>query len=102
MEQKHNNEPKPIETTSAAIAANPMLAVRAVYSVEVDKGSWDDFTWWVHGIYDCPFKADEAKRKLLAKIEEDKSSKEWIVQHEAKQINEVNVKEYKLNEIASR
>ena len=77
-------------------------AGRAVYSVEVDKGSWDDFAWWVHGIYDCPFKADESKRKLLAKIEEDKNSKEWIVQHEAKQINEVNVKEYKLNEIASR
>ena len=26
MEQKHNNEPQPIETTSAAIAANPVLA----------------------------------------------------------------------------
>ena len=25
MELKHNNEPQPIETTSAAIAANPML-----------------------------------------------------------------------------
>jgi hypothetical protein len=26
MEQKNNNEPKPIDTTSAAIAANPVLA----------------------------------------------------------------------------
>jgi hypothetical protein len=27
MEQKHNNKPQPIETTSAAIAANPVLLV---------------------------------------------------------------------------
>jgi len=34
MEQQHNNEPQPIETTSVAIAANPLLAVRCIHSHE--------------------------------------------------------------------
>lgn len=102
LEPQSNNGIRTIDTASAKLLPNPMSAVRAVYLVQVDKGSWDDFAWWVHGVYDCPFKADEAKRKLLAKIEEDKNSKEWLVQHEAKQINEVNVREYKMNEVASR
>ncbi len=34
MEQKNNNEPQPIDTTSAAIAANPLLAVRCIRSHE--------------------------------------------------------------------
>ena len=34
MEQKHNNEQKSIETTSAAIAANPVLAAVLTYVKE--------------------------------------------------------------------
>ena len=97
-----NRNSKVENGTSASLVQNGVLCAGRVYVIEVDKGAWDDWSWWIHGIYDCPIKADEAKRKLLAKIEADKLDKRWVVAHHAKSINEVQVKEYKLNEVASR
>ena len=82
--------------------SEPMLPVRMVYVIQIDKGSQDDFSWWIHGIYDSPFKADEEKRKVLIKIDESLKSENCCTSHQAKNINEVTIKEYKLNEIASR
>ena len=75
---------------------------KVVYVIEVYKGAWDDWTWWVHGIYDDPFKADEAKRLLLANIEEDKQSEDFSTSYHAKKINDVKVIEYKLNKVHNR
>lgn len=70
-----------------------------IYIVEVDRGSWDDWTWGIAGVYDCPIKADEAKRLLLARYEEDKRSKDWHTSHLAKGVNEVRVTEWKANDV---
>jgi hypothetical protein len=87
---------------SASVEANPMLCAGRVYVIEVDKGAWDSWSWWIHGIYDSQIKADEAKKTLLSKIEKDKKSKDWLTSHDAKQINEVRITEYKLNDVVSR
>ena len=76
--------------------------MKYIYVIEVDKGSWDDYCWWIHGIFDCPFKADEAKRLFLAKINKDLDDEDYEVREFANSINTVNVKEYPLNAIIKR
>lgn len=68
-----------------------------VYVLWVSKGSWDDYDHNFAGIYDCPFKAEEAKQKLKAKYEKDKSSSRFDKRRIAQNINEILVKEVELN-----
>ena len=73
-----------------------------IYIVEYDKGTWDDWEWDIHSIWDCPVKADEAKRLFLAKIEEMKASENSLWRRFGNRINQVSVTEYELNSVNKR
>ncbi|MBK7883486.1 MAG: hypothetical protein IPJ81_06605 [Chitinophagaceae bacterium] len=55
MEQKNNNEPQPIETTPAAIAANPMLAAGVVLfdgkKVIIQEANYIEHGWYIEIIH---------------------------------------------------
>jgi hypothetical protein len=87
------------ESSNAAMQQNGLLAEGRIYIVEVDKGAWDDWSWGIAGVYDCPHKADEAKRRMLACYAEDKRSKDYHLKRTAKSVNEVRVTEWKLNDV---
>jgi hypothetical protein len=40
-----------------------------LYLVTGSKGSWDDFSWFIIGVYADPQKADEAKRRFVDHIQ---------------------------------
>lgn len=65
MEQKHNNELQPIETTSAAIAANPLL--------NAAERKLQNETGCKYGMRDCLYRNIHPKYFKC----EDKSEYDW-------------------------
>lgn len=44
-----------------------------VYIVEASSGSYDDYAWWIHGIYLTSEEAEQSKNKLNAEWEAKKN-----------------------------
>jgi hypothetical protein len=49
--------------------------MRKVYIVESSAGSYDDYCWWICGIYEDAQTAEDHKSKVLYEIERCKSAK---------------------------
>lgn len=69
MKQKHNNKPQLIETTSAAIAANPMLNEGSFSVCSYSMFDMEDNDKWIH--WAKGLKIVISKNGVTIKIEED-------------------------------
>lgn len=92
---------------------------KVCYVVECNSGQYDDYRWWIAGIFEEPFAAEKLKQEILKEIEiirnieapyefeniEELTDEQYIKwsdwndeYNQAYEFNEANVVEYPLGE----
>lgn len=57
------------ENTETSNSTKPVSATGLCYVVECSAGSYDDFHWWIAGIFLDAFDAEKLKKEIETKIE---------------------------------
>ncbi len=68
--QCHSTQSKTAEEN-----AKTLIGVSQVYAVKASSGSWDDYNWWLEGLFSTPEEAESHKQLVISLIEKCKQEK---------------------------